>query len=237
MEALTALKKDLLTLANPQKAQDLQRFFKTGPGQYGEGDVFLGITVPKSHLVATKYKDLPLSQIGKLLKSKIHEERLIALLILVGQFKKGTPAQREKIFRFYLKSTPYINNWDLVDLSAHKIVGEYLLEKDTSTLDKLARSQNLWEKRIAIVATFQFIAAGKLERTLEISRPLLSDPHDLIHKAIGWMLREVGKKDQKTLEDFLKQNYKNLPRTTLRYAIERFSPALRQKYLSGKIGS
>ncbi len=225
----------LKSLANPKKAKILSGFFKTDPGQYGEGDIFWGITVPQSRKVAVKYASLPLAQIEKLLKSKIHEERLVALLILVDQFQKANESQRKKLFNFYLRSTKYVNNWDLVDLSAPKIVGEYLLDKNASVLDKLAKSKELWEKRIAIVATYQFIINNQFDKTLKIAKILLLDKHDLINKAIGWMLREVGKRNQKTLEDFLKQNCKDMPRVTLRYAIERFSPGLRQKYLSGKI--
>lgn len=230
------LRKDVNRLANPQKAKVLQGFFKTGKGEYGEGDVFLGLTVPQSRTIAIKYKDLAFSNIKILLKSKVHEERLIALLILVYRFNqkdKKDDKERKKVFDFYLANTKYINNWDLVDLSADKIVGQYLLDKSKGILFGLARSKNLWERRISIVATYQFIKDGRYQETLTISKMLLNDPHDLIHKAVGWMLREVGKNcSQEILEEFLKKHYKEMPRTMLRYAIERFPEKLRKKYLS-----
>lgn len=233
-QKLQDLKADIQKLKNPDKAQLLQRFFKTGKGDYGEGDIFLGIMVPQSRKIAQKYCELSLSDIDILLKSKFHEERLIALLILVDRFKKGDKTVQLKIFDFYLKSTKYINNWDLVDLTAPQI-GQYLLEKDRPILKRLATSKNLWEKRIAIMFTAAFIRQNRFGETLEISEILLADPHDLIHKAVGWMLREIGKKDQKTEEAFLKKHYHKMPRTMLRYAIERFPEKQRQKYLLGKI--
>jgi len=217
-------------LADPKRAKTSAWFFKTGPGQYGEGDIFLGLTVPQSRVLARKYKNLPLSQIQTLLKSKFHEERLIALLILVHQFANNPKA----IYDFYLNNTKYINNWDLVDLTAPKIVGEFIMDHPSDILFKLVKSDNLWERRIAILSTFAFIYKGRPEPTLQISKLLLSDKHDLIHKAVGWMLREVGKRcSQKTLTDFLDLNLNLLPRTTLRYAIERLPPPLSQKYLIG----
>lgn len=229
---LNQIKKDIEDLENPEKAKLLQRFFKTGPGQYGEGDIFLGITVPLQRQIAKKYTNLSLDEIQELLSSKIHEHRLIALLILIDKYKKADQIKKEEILNLYLKNTKYINNWDLIDLSAPNIVGDYFLEKDKSILYKLANSDNLWEKRIAVLATFTFIKNNRFDDSLKISEILLKDKHDLIHKAVGWMLREIGKKDQKTEEDFLKKHYKNMPRTMLRYSIERFSEEKRKFYLS-----
>lgn len=248
MADLKKLRNDLKLLENPKKAQILQRFFKTGPGQYGEGDIFFGITVPQSRLIAQKYKNLSFLDIKELLKSKIHEERLIALLILVHNFQEAEEKNRQKIYNFYLESTKYINNWDLVDLSADKIVGEYLFRHtelvstskktlkqvqgdNMGVLKKLSVSPNFWERRIAIIATFQFIKNNQFEPTLQIAKILLNDKHDLIHKAVGWMLREVGKRNQKAEEEFLRNHYSQMPRTALRYAIERFDQNSRLKYL------
>ena len=228
---LSQLKKDLQRLKNPEKAKLLARFFKTGKGEYGEGDVFLGIMVPDSRKIAIKYKNLSFSEIKTLLNSKIHEGRLIALLILVNNYNNGGNKEKGKIFDFYLKNTKKINNWDLVDLSAHKIVGAHLIGKDKSILYKLVKSDNLWERRIAVIATFNFINNNKFDDSLKISRLLLNDKHDLIHKAVGWMLREVGKKNQVIEERFLKRYYHQMPRTMLRYAIERFDEKKRKGYL------
>ena len=229
---IAELEKDIRKLANSKKAKIYQRFFKTGKGEYGEGDVFLGLTVPQSRKIAIKYKDLEFDDIKKLLQSKIHEERLIALLILVHNFIRGSEKEKEKIFNYYLRYTKYVNNWDLVDLSADKIVGQYLLDKSKDILFRLARSNNIWERRISIVSTYQFIKDGRYQETLKISKMLFNDQHDLIHKAVGWMLREVGKQcSQQVLEGFLKEHYQKMPRTTLRYAIERFPEGLRMSYL------
>jgi 3-methyladenine DNA glycosylase AlkD len=225
------LTQDLKVHANPEKAKIYQRFFKTGKGQYGEGDIFLGITVPETRAIAKKHNHLPLNQIEQHLKSKYHEERLAALLILVHNY----PTNQNNIANFYLKNTDKINNWDLVDLSAHKILGKHLQDKDKSIIYKLAKSDNLWERRIAIISTFHFINQGKYQDSLKISKILLKDKHDLIHKAVGWMLREIGKKNQSVLEAFLKQHYKTMPRTMLRYAIEKFSEKTRKAYLNGTI--
>jgi len=216
---------DFKALENKEKAVILQRFFKTGKGQYGEGDIFLGITVPKQRELAKKYKDLNLNELQTLLDSKIHEHRLTALIILTSQYKNNP----ETTYNFYLKNTKNINNWDLVDLSAPNIVGNYLLNKDKSILYTLANSNHLWEKRISIISTFYFIKNNKFDDTLKISEILLKDKHDLIHKAVGWMLREVGKKDKNILVKFL--NKHTLPRTALRYAIEKFPEKERKKYL------
>jgi 3-methyladenine DNA glycosylase AlkD len=231
MTKLSKLQGEIKGKANPLKAKLLQGFFKTGKGQYGEGDIFLGLMVPIQREMVKKYQDLPLVDIQKLLDSKIHEERLIALLILVLQFKKGDASKRKTIFDFYLKNSRNINNWDLVDLTAPNIVGEFLLDKDRIIIYKLAKSHNLWEKRIATLATFTFIKFGKFKDALKIAEILLNDNHDLIHKAVGWMLREIGKRDLLAEERFLKKHYKKMPRTMLRYAIEKFPEKKRKKYL------
>jgi 3-methyladenine DNA glycosylase AlkD len=227
-----ALRQELALLSNPEKADVLRRFFKTGPGQYGQGDVFLGIVVPLSRKIAKKYADLPFEGILILLRSKIHEERLIALFILISQFERGDEKKKEQAFRFYLKETAFINNWDLVDLSADKIVGAYLSGKPKDLLYKLAQSESLWERRISIIATFHSIKQGNYEDTLAVARLLLKDREDLIHKAVGWMLREVGKRCSEEAEEiFLQEHLPEMPRTMLRYAIERFSPEKRSLYL------
>ncbi len=228
---LNKLKKDLLKLKNPKKAKILSRFFKTGKGEYGKGDVFLGIVVPEQREVAKKYPDLSLENIQKLLSSKIHEHRLISLFILIIRYKKADNVGKKEIFNFYLRNTKNINNWDLVDLSAPNIIGSYLLDKPRNILYKLAKSNNLWERRIGIMATFGFIKNNQFKDTLKISEILLNDKHDLIHKAVGWMLREIGKRNKLVEEKFLKKYYKKMPRTMLRYAIERFDESKRKFYL------
>jgi len=229
MLTLLNLKKELRMKASPKKAKILQRFFKTGPGEYGEGDVFLGVVVPDIRKLVKEYSDLKLKEAVKLLHSKIHEERLTALLIMVSQFQ--AEKNEEKVYNLYLKNTKYINSWDLVDLSADKIVGVYLASKSKLILCELSKSKNIWERRISIISTFCFIKNNRFEETLKIAKILLSDEHDLIHKAVGWMLREVGKRDLKTEEEFLKKYYKRMPRTMLRYAIEKFPEKKRKKYL------
>jgi len=233
---LRKLECELVSHGNKEKAQILSHFFKTGRGEYGEGDIFLGITVPVSRNIARKYQELSFEEIAKLFESKFHEERLVALLILVQKYKlaslKKDLVQKKKIYNFYLTKTKYINNWDLVDLSSHYIVGNYLIDKDRKILDKLAKSKNLWEKRIAIISTFAFIYKGEADYTFRIVRILLNDKHDLIHKACGWMLREVGKRvSGEKLESFLKENSKKMPRTMLRYAIEKLPEEKRKYYL------
>ena len=235
--SIHALRKELDALTNQEKAVFLQRFFKTGKGEYGEGDQFLGLTVPESRKIAGKYKHLPFSEIKKLLVSKIHEYRLIALLILVNNFKTGDETGQKEIYKFYLDHTKYINNWDLVDLSADKIVGAYLLHRPRKILYTFARSQNLWERRIAMISTYQFIKEKKeYKDTFQIAEILLLDKHDLIQKAVGWMLREVGKRASKeALVKFLSKNYKQMPRTMLRYSIEHFPQKQRLKYIKGEL--
>ncbi|MFH1207123.1 MAG: DNA alkylation repair protein [Patescibacteria group bacterium] len=233
MSQLTRLQSELYSLGSPAKAKILSRFFKTGPGEYGEGDVFAGVTVPVSRRLAVKYKNVSWPEIASLISSKIHEARLIALLILVHNFKAGGIAEREKIFSFYLRNTRHINNWDLVDLSAHEIVGGYLLNRPRAILMKLARSSSLWERRIAMMATFQFIKHGQAGDTLKIAKMLLHDKHDLIHKVAGWMLREAGKRvSLDTERKFLDTYAQDMPRTMLRYAIERMPEPERRKYMA-----
>ena len=232
---LESLKKELQELADEKQAEILQRFFKTGKGEYGEGDIFLGIKVPVQRDVAKKYFGLSLPKIQELLKSNIHEHRLIGLIILSNKYKESKEEDQANIFNFYLKNTKNINNWDLVDVTAPNIVGHFLSDKKKNILYNLARSNNLWERRIAIVSTFNFIRKQEFEDTLALSEILLDDKHDLMHKAVGWMLREVGKKDEVVLEAFLKQHYKVMPRTMLRYSIERFDEDKRKKYLLGDI--
>lgn len=233
MNELLELRKELRKMANPQKAKLLQRFFKTGKGEYAEGDIFLGIVVPEQRKLAKKYYSLDMKQLKILIDSKIHEERMIALFVLVNKYK--TTDHKKIIFHFYIKNTKNINNWDLVDLSAPNIVGEHLLKwgpvESSPILITLAKSKNIWERRIAVLATFRFIKENRFDESLEIARMLLEDKHDLIHKAVGWMLREVGKRGLKTEVKFLDKHYKKMPRTMLRYAIEKFPEKLRIAYL------
>lgn len=229
------IRKRLRSLADPEKAKVLQRFFKTGPGEYGEGDRFLGIVVPAIRKQVRELHDTPLPEVKKLLRSSVHEERLLALLLFVKKYEKGDDALKEKIYGLYLNSTKHINNWDLVDLTAEKIVGPHLRNGARGPLYRLARSKSLWERRIALLSTFHFIKNHEFAETLRIARMLLQDGEDLIHKAVGWMLREVGKRDVAALEGFLRKHYRAMPRTMLRYAIERFPEAKRKKYLNGTV--
>ena len=225
----------MIRLKKKDKAEHLGYFFKTGKGQYGEGDLFLGISVPKTRELIKDYTHLDLKEISKLLSNKYHEIRLAGLLILVKKYQKGEGREKEKIFNFYLKNSKNINNWDLVDLSAHHIVGDYLLDKDRKVLEKLAQSNNLWQKRIAIVSTYAFIKAGEYLPTFKIVEILMKDKNDLIHKACGWMLREVGKKvSEEKLKKFLDKWGTRMPRTMLRYSIERFGEKERLYYLNKK---
>ena len=230
---LKKLKQQLKKASNKKTAETLQWFFKTGKGDYGEGDKFIGIKVPQIRMIAKINKDLTIPEIQKVLQSKYHEERLCALFILVDKYAKGNDETKEKIFRFYLQNTEMINNWDLVDLTAPKIVGKHLLTQNRKILFKLARSKNLWERRISILSTFEFIREKQFSDSLKIAKLLLNDNHDLIHKAVGWMLREIGKRDLKTEEVFLMKYYKKMPRTMLRYAIEKFPAKKRLAYLNG----
>lgn len=227
-------KKKLKSLASPDVAKLSVRFFKTGPGQYGEGDTFIGIKVQTLRTVSREFRSLPLEEIESLLNSPIHEERHLALMVLVLQVAKCDAAYRRAAFDFYLENTKFINNWDLVDCSAPQVVGGYLLDKSRRPLVELTKSQSLWERRIAIVSTQHFIRHDDFADTIAISQRLLKDEEDLIHKAAGWMLREVGKKAKGVLEAFLDQHGTVMPRTMLRYAIEHFSPDQRRAYLQRK---
>jgi 3-methyladenine DNA glycosylase AlkD len=229
------IQRRLQMLGDPQRAQVLQRFFKTRPGEYGEGDVFVGLRVPELRGLAREYQSLALAETIRLLQSPIHEARLLALLILIRIYTRGDAFLQERIYRAYLLNTRFINNWDLVDASAEHIVGAHLTNGSRGRLHDLAVSNLLWERRIAIMATFHFIKRGEFSDTLHIARLLLQDPEDLIHKAVGWMLREIGKRDHPTEVSFLSAHYKNMPRTMLRYAIEKFPEELRQQYLRGEI--
>lgn len=225
---------ELLSVANPEKAVFLQRFFKTGPGQYAEGDVFLGLVVPLTRSIAKANKQTPLSELQLLIESKYHEARLCALLIVVEKFKKASEAEREMLYEFYLRNARFINNWDLVDVTCPHVVGTYLLDKDRSRLYELAKSDLLWEQRIAIVSTVTFIRNRQYDDTLALAEMLMMHNHDLMHKAVGWMLREVGKKDREALTDFLELHATELPRTALRYAIEHYPEEQRQYFLKKK---
>lgn len=227
------IEKELHDLADDQIAVHSQQFFKTGPGQYGEGDRFLGIRVPVLRKICRKYRQIDLQSAARLLCSPYHEIRLTSLLILVEIYQHGGTRVQQEVYTLYLKNTSHINNWDLVDLSAPHIVGRYLENRDRSILYKLAESNSLWERRISIMATFHFIRCNSFAETIELAEVLLQDQHDLIHKAVGWMLREVGKRDRDTTVSFLDEHYPQMPRTMLRYAIERFPESLRQNYLKG----
>jgi len=227
---LNRLKKELESLKDAEKAKNLQRFFKTGKGQYAEGDIFLGVIVPKQRKVASQYRHLSLSDIQKMLSSKIHEHRLTALFILIHKYQRADDKEKRGIVDFYLRNSKNINNWDLVDLSAPNILGDFLLNKNRKILYKLAKG-HLWEKRIAVLASFAFIRKNDFKDSLKIAEILLKDKHDLIHKAVGWMLREIGKQNQDIEEKFLKKHCKTMPRTMLRYAIEKFPESKRKTYL------
>jgi 3-methyladenine DNA glycosylase AlkD len=230
---LHILRAELNALADAAHAAVSRRFFKTGSGDYGEGDRFLGIRVPLLRELAKKCSGFSCETAVTLLESPIHEERHLSLFILMQLYKRGDKGLRERIYRLYLENTAHINNWDLVDTSAEHIVGHYLFEKDKSPLHLLALSDDLWERRIAIIATFYYIKQNQFEETVKIAGMLLQDKHDLIHKAVGWMLREIGKRDLTTETAFMDAHYKEMPRTMLRYAIERYPEPLRQAYLKG----
>lgn len=232
---LDALRNDLRDRACPAHAAALGRYFKTGPGEYGEGDRFLGVRVPEIRKLVRRCPDLPAPDVRRVLHSAIHEERLLALFLLVGRFSKGEEAERKRVYELYLASTRYVNNWDLVDASAGRIVGAYLWKRSRAPIRRLARSRNLWERRIAVMATSYFVQQGDFEETLRIARMLLRDEEDLVHKAVGWMLREVGNRDREAEEGFLREHYRDMPRTMLRYAIEKFPERRRRRYLKGKV--
>jgi 3-methyladenine DNA glycosylase AlkD len=233
--SVAEIRRRLRGAARREKAAVLRRFFKTGPGQYGEGDLFLGVVVPDIRRVAAEFQDVPLDAVKELLASPYHEERLLALLILIRLFSRGDEKLQKRIFTLYLNSTRFINNWDLVDLSAPHIVGVFLARRDRGVLYDLARSRDIWKRRIAILSTFTFLRNNDFEDTLAIAEILLDDDHDLIHKAVGWMLREIGKRSLAAEEGFLKQHCRVMPRTMLRYAVERFPETKRKRYLDGKV--
>ncbi len=233
---MNSINKKLKFYANIEKVKILQRFFKTGKGEYGENDLFLGIVMPVQRQIAKEfYKEISLNEVEELLHGKYHEERMTALIILTYKFFEASEKEKTDIYEFYLNNTKFINNWDLVDVTTPNIVGEYLLDKDKAIIYKLSKSNNLWERRISILATFTFIRNNKFDDTLKISKVLLKDKEDLIHKAVGWMLREVGKRNFGVENKFLIDNYKEMPRTMLRYSIEKFPEELRLKYLKGDI--
>ncbi|MEQ4305515.1 DNA alkylation repair protein [Plantactinospora sp. B6F1] len=236
MASSADVRDELASLADPRRAAQLSRFLQMVPGGYGEGDRAIGVTVPEQRRVAGRYwRELSLAETTKLLTSGVHEERLTALLILVRKFAKGDEAERGRIFDLTLANTGHINNWDLVDSSAPYIVGPWLIDRDRSVLDRLAGSSLVWERRIAVMATFAFVRAGDFHWTFRLGERLLHDPHDLVHKAVGWMLREVGNRDRAAAEEFLTRHYRVMPRVMLRYAIEKFEPRRRREYLSGAV--
>lgn len=234
MKIVPEIRARLRKLGTKERAKVSRRFFKTGPGEYGEGDCFLGITVPELRQLAASYQAITLREVTQLLRSTIHEERLLALLILCRTYAGGDESAKKTIYELYLRNSQFVNNWDLVDASAEHIVGAFLVGKSKRPLYALARSSDLWERRIAIMATFHFIKRGAFAETIKIARILLSDEEDLIHKAVGWMLREVGKRRLETAERFLRKHCTTMPRTMLRYAIERFPEPKRQRYLKEK---
>jgi 3-methyladenine DNA glycosylase AlkD len=233
--SIKEVKAEIRSLENSSKAKFLQRFFKTGKGEYAEGDIFLGITVPVSRSLAKKFSGLSIDDSFSLLKSKLHEERLIALFIITRHFEKSPIEKQKDLIDKYLAHTKFINNWDLVDSSAYKILGKYLLDKPKDILFKLAKSPMLWERRIAMVSTYAFIKQKESTLTFQLALLLMNDKEDLMHKAVGWMLREAGKHDPIGLEIFLSENYKKMPRTMLRYSIEKFSEKKRKAFLTGNI--
>ena len=243
---LNAIKKNLRDVADKKKKIILAQFFKTGKGEYGEGDIFIGVVVPKQRKIAAKFAELPLKEIQKLLKSKIHEERLTGLIILINRYKKVSKFKsfkvlKEQIFHFYIKNISVVNNWDLVDLSCRDIIGEHLISRPAEgearhrrprkILYQFAKSRNVWKRRIAIVSTWAFICRNDFKDTLRLAKVFFNDKHNLIHKAVGWMLREVGKKDERVLRQFLNKYASKMPRMTLRYAIERLAENDRKRYL------
>ncbi len=222
---------ELRALADPEQARHLIRFFKTGPGEYGEGDRFLGIRVPAQRTIARKYWNLSLDEVAVLVRSEFHEERLSGLLILTYRYPKASTEEKQAIYEFYISHIPWINNWDLVDVTAPNIIGSWLEQRSRNILYELAESENIWNRRIAILSTLHFIRKDDFEDTVKLAQILLHDTHHLIHKAVGWMLREAGKRDEATLESFLEKHSLQMPRTMLRYAIERLPDAKRRQYL------
>jgi hypothetical protein len=229
------IRRRLRSRANPAAVPMLERFFKTGPGEYGEGDVFIGVTVPAIRTVCRDSRGAPIDEILILLRSRVHEERLLALIMLVDACRRADEVDRRRIYLAYLSHSHFVNNWDLVDASAEHIVGGWLRDRSRRPLVRLARSRSVWERRIAILATFHYIKEGAFTETFRIADILLHDPHDLIHKAVGWLLREIGKRDGAAERAFLRTRYRTMPRTMLRYAIERFPAHERQRYLTGRV--
>ncbi|MFA6014007.1 MAG: DNA alkylation repair protein [Gallionellaceae bacterium] len=232
---IKTIQSHLRGLSNPVTAVALQRYFKTAPGEYGAGDIFLGIKVPVLRAQLKTFRATELTIIADLLSSSYHEERLFALMLLLDSYQRGNEVEKQQIYELYLANTVHINNWDLVDSSAPRIVGHYLVNKPRDILYQLSASTSLWERRIAILATFYFVGQKDFSDSFKLAKILLQDPHDLIHKALGWMLREIGKRDLAEEEKFLQQHYAHMPRTMLRYAIERFSETRRQSYLRGEV--
>jgi 3-methyladenine DNA glycosylase AlkD len=230
-----AIREKLHAIADKRRVRDMQRFFKTGPGEYAEGDVFIGVRVPQIRKLAKEHPDIPLEEVVLLLRSEIHEERLLALLLMVQHYQRGDEKMQKKLYQLYLGSTDFINNWDLIDVTAKNIVGAWLVDKSRKPLYKLARSKSLWERRIAIMATFRYIPDNDFEDCLKLAEILRDDEHDLIHKAVGWMLREIGNRERDVEEAFLQRHYRKMPRTMLRYAIEKFPEKRRQAYLKGRV--
>ena len=229
-------REEIRALANKEIAQHSLRFFKTDKGEYGHGDLFLGVRAPQIRLIAKKHIDISITDMKTLIQSKYHEERFLGLIILVNKYAKTKDKKnRNQLYKIYVSSFKYINNWNLVDVTCPHVTGKHLIDKDRTILYKWAKSEDLWTKRIAMVSTFSFIRKNDLEDTFKIAEILLHDEHDLIHKAVGWMLREAGKRDIKKEETFLKKYYKTMPRTMLRYSIEKFPETKRQKYLKGTI--
>ncbi|MEK6914326.1 MAG: DNA alkylation repair protein [Nanoarchaeota archaeon] len=232
---LRELIKEINSKKNIEKARIYRRFFKTGKGEYGEGDIFIGLSMLEQRKIAKKFINLGFDDIGKLLYSKYHEYRMIGFIIIVYKFENSNDIERKYIVNFYLENISQANNWDLIDCVCDKILGKWLIDKDKNLLYEFSKSENLWKRRIAIISTFYFIKNNKFNYSLDISKILLNDKHDLIHKAVGWMLREIGKRDKEILKEFLKKYYRQMPRTMLRYAIEKFKEDERKKYLNGKI--
>lgn len=230
--ALSAVRSELRAAAEPERVPVLERFFETGPGGYGEGDVLIGVRVPAARAIARRHADLGFADIRERLASPVHEERLVALVILVRRFERGDADERAAVVELYRASFGRVNNWDLVDVSAPQILGAWLLDRPREELDRLARSASVRERRIAIMATFAFIRAGDPFETLRLAERLLDDPHDLIHKVAGWMLREVGKRDEPLLVDYLERHAARMPRTMLRYAVERLDTAARGRLMA-----
>ncbi len=230
---IAELRKEMEECSNEEKAKLYQRFFKTGPGQYGEGDVFMGLTMPETRAISSKYTEMPIEEVQELLNSEIHEHRMSALLIVIQKYRKANKEEKRKLYEFYLKNMSRINNWDLIDVTASHVVGDFLFnnKEEKEMLYKLAKSNDLWEKRISVISTFRFIKENEFEDSINISEILLNDKHDLIHKAVGWMLREIGKKDQEIEEEFLRKYHKTMPRTMLRYSLEKFTKDKKDFYM------